>query len=107
MKNERTRKDIKRNCAFHKDIGHTTDRYVALKDKIERLIRTVHFNKFIDDQYVANREERPRQWSPEKVHEILTIICGTHLAGESHNARDQYVKDAKTFPLVRVQKTEE
>ena len=42
-----------------------------------------------------------------KVHEVLTIIGGTYLAGESCNARDQYVKDAKTLPLVRGQKTEE
>ena len=31
-KSERVRRDIKRNCAFHKDIGHATDKCVALKD---------------------------------------------------------------------------
>ena len=30
MKSERARRDIKRNCVFHKDIGHTTDICVAL-----------------------------------------------------------------------------
>ena len=49
MKNERARRDIKRNCAFHKDIGHTADICVALKDEIERLIRAGHFKEFVDD----------------------------------------------------------
>ena len=38
---------------------------------------------------------------------MLTIIGGSHFAGESCNARDQYAKDAKTLPLAQVQKTEE
>ena len=45
--------------------------------------------------------------SLEKVHEVLTIIGGSNLAGESHNVRDQYAEDEKTLPLVRIQKTEE
>ena len=43
MKSERMWKGIKRNYAFHKDIGHTMDRCVALKNEIERLIRASHF----------------------------------------------------------------
>ena len=39
MKGDKFHKDIKRNYTFHKDIGHTTDKCVALKDEIERLIR--------------------------------------------------------------------
>ena len=107
LKNKRTRRDIKRNCAFHNDIGQTMDKYVALKDEIERLIRACHFKQFVDEQHATHREERPRKWSPKKVHEVLTIISGTHLAGESHNALDQYAKETKTLPLVRVQKTKE
>ena len=47
-----------------------------------------------------NREEHLRQQSPEKVHEVLTIIGGSHLARESRNMQDQYAKDAKALPLV-------
>ena len=86
MKSERTRRDIKRNYAFHKDVGHSTDRCVALKDEIKRLIRASHFKEFIDEQHAVNREERPRQQSSEKVHEVLIIIGGSYLARESHNA---------------------
>ena len=43
MKRDRVHKDIKRNCAFYKDIGHITDRCVALKDEIERFIKDMPF----------------------------------------------------------------
>ena len=66
MKGDRARRNIKRNCAFHKDIWHNTNRCVALKDKIERLIRAGHFKDFIDEPQAMNRDERSRQWSPEK-----------------------------------------
>ena len=59
MKSERARRDIKRNCAFHKDIGHTTNRCAALKDEIERLIKAGHFKEFVDEPQAVNREERP------------------------------------------------
>ena len=39
IKGVRSRRDFKENCAFHKDIGHNTERCMALKDEIERLIR--------------------------------------------------------------------
>ena len=49
MKGDRLRREIKKNCAFHKDIGHNTERFVALRDKIERLIRVGHFKEFMDE----------------------------------------------------------
>ena len=61
MKRDRLRRDLKRNCAFHKDIGHTTDKCVALKDEIKRLIRAGYFKEFVDEPQTVNREERPRQ----------------------------------------------
>ena len=59
MKGDRARRDIKRNYAFHKDIGHNTDRCMALKDEIERLIRAGHFKEFVYEPQVVNREEKP------------------------------------------------
>ena len=38
---------------------------------------------------------------------MLTIIGGSHLAEKSCNAWDQYAKDAKVLPLVRIQKTKD
>ena len=80
MKGDRFHTDIKRNCAFHKDIEHTTDKCVAFKDKIKRLIKADYFKEFVDKPQAANREERPRQQSSKRVREVLTIIGGLHLA---------------------------
>ena len=60
MKSDRSQKDVKKNCAFHKDIGHNIKRYMAFRDEIERLIRVRHFKEFIDEPQMTNREERPR-----------------------------------------------
>ena len=57
MKSKRARIDIKMNCTFHKDAGHTTDRCVALKDEIEMPIRACHFKEFVDEPHAVNREE--------------------------------------------------
>ena len=95
MKRDIVRRDIKRNCAFHKDIRHTTDKCVALKDEINRLIRVGYFKEFVDELQAVNWEEQPRQRSPEKVHKVQTIIGRLHLAKESHHAREKYAKDAK------------
>ena len=57
MKSERTQRDIKRNCAFHKDVDHIMNRCVALKDEIEKLIRVGHFKEFVDEQHATHREE--------------------------------------------------
>ena len=59
MKRDRVRRDIKRNYAFHKDIGHTMDKCVALKEEIERLIRAGYFKEFMDEPQAANREGQP------------------------------------------------
>ena len=54
MKGDRVCRDIKRNYAFHKDIGHTTDKCMALNDKIERLIGAGYFKEFVDKPQAAN-----------------------------------------------------
>ena len=107
MKGDRTRREVKRNCVFHKDIGHNTDRWVALKEDIKRLISSGHFKEFVDEPQATNIEARPCQQSLEKVREVLTIIGGSHLVGESHNAHYKYSKDATTPPLTQVYKIKE
>ena len=107
MKSDRLRKDVKKNCAFHKDIRHNTERCVTFRDEIERLMRAKHFNEFIDKPQTANREEQTRQQSLNKIREVLTIIDGFHLAGESCSAHDKYTKEAKTPPQIHVHRTKE
>ena len=54
IKRDSVCRDIKSNCAFHKDIGHTMDKCVALKDEIKRLTRAGYFMEFIDEPQAAN-----------------------------------------------------
>ena len=107
IKSNKSRRDVKKNYAFHEDIGHNTKRYVPLRDEIERLMMVGHFKKFIDEPQTMNREEQPRQQSPEKVREVLAIIGGSHLVGESRCGRDKYAKEAKTSPQIHVHRTDE
>ena len=53
IKGDRVPRDIKRNCTFHKDTGHTTDKCVALKDEIEKIIKASYFKEFIDEPQAA------------------------------------------------------
>ena len=48
MKGDRLQRDVKKNYAFHKDIGHSIETCVALKDEIKRLIRARNFKEFLD-----------------------------------------------------------
>ena len=95
MKGDRFWRDIKRNCVFHKNVRHTMDKCVALKDEIKRLIRVGYFKEFMDKPQAVNWEEWPWRRSLEKVCKVLTIIGGLHLAKESYHARDKYANDAK------------
>ena len=107
MEGDRAQRDIKQNCAFHKDIRQTTNRCVSLKDELERLIRVGHFKEFVREPQIANREERPHQRSPERVREVLTIIGGPYLFGESCSTQERYAKDAKTHPPVYIHKSKD
>ena len=48
--NDRSCRDVKKNCAIHKEVGHNTERCIALKDEIERLIRVGYFKEFLDEE---------------------------------------------------------
>ena len=54
-KGNKSRRDIKKNCAFQKDIGHNIERGMTLKNKIKRLMRGGNFKEFMDEPQMANR----------------------------------------------------
>ena len=39
IRGNKSRRDVRKNCAYHKDIGHNTVKCNALRDEIKRLIR--------------------------------------------------------------------
>ena len=49
--------------------------------------------------YARNRE---RTEDPLGIGEVLTIIGGPHIAGNSRSARDMYRKEARNLPQVHV-----
>lgn len=95
IQRNRSRRGVRKSCAYYKDIGRRTIKCNALKDEIERLIHVGHLKKFLEDEpQVGDRNERLRQRTPERIREVLTIIGGPHLGGETRNARDRNTKEA-------------
>ncbi|XP_060962197.1 uncharacterized protein LOC115725514 [Cannabis sativa] len=75
-------------------------------DEIEELIRRGKF-----DKYKKNEEGHPRADDKEEnqnasglrtPHDILTIIGGPHIAGDSRKSQERYAKEAKEKPLTNV-----
>ncbi|XP_047149929.1 uncharacterized protein LOC124822015 [Vigna umbellata] len=55
--------DGSKHCAYHKNMGHTTEECVTLKDKIEELIRAGKLKKYVRDKRPPQTTERPVQRS--------------------------------------------
>ena len=107
IRGNKSRRDVRKNCTYHKDTGHNTMKCNALRDEIERSIQARHFKEFLENEpQVVVTNERPRQRSPERIKEVLTIFEGPHVSGESQNTRDKYAKDAQSAPLTHVHRTD-
>ncbi|XP_017416661.1 uncharacterized protein LOC108327476 [Vigna angularis] len=55
--------DGSKHCVYHKNMGHTTEEYVTLKDKVVELIRTGQLKKYVrvDRPPVPGERPSPRQ----------------------------------------------
>lgn len=56
--------DNNKHCLYHKNMGHSTEEYITLRDKIEELIRAGHLKKYIKSeraQPVVHRERSPHR----------------------------------------------
>ena len=51
-------------CRFHKDIGHTTEECITLKDKIEKLIRREYLQDYINDRMTRPQNSKPEVEPP-------------------------------------------
>uniref|UniRef100_A0A803NN59 RNase H type-1 domain-containing protein n=1 Tax=Cannabis sativa TaxID=3483 RepID=A0A803NN59_CANSA len=100
------KRDPKKFCKYHKDIGHTTLECWFLQDENEELIRRGKFS-----QYKKNGENHPRADHNNDTNDvsgfqaprdILTIIGGPHVSGETRKAQERYAKEAKEKPLTNV-----
>ena len=50
INSNRSCRDVRKNCAFRKDIRHNTEKCTALMDEIERLIRAEYFKEFLENE---------------------------------------------------------
>ena len=50
IRRNKSRRDVRKNYAYHKDIGHNIVKCNALRDEIERLIRAGHFMEFLENE---------------------------------------------------------
>ncbi|XP_047170848.1 uncharacterized protein LOC124839159 [Vigna umbellata] len=122
--------DGSKHCAYHKNMGHTTEECETLKDKIEELIRAGKLKKYVRDERSQQPTERPVQRSayrPEgprnsraerprserrpsrsrnRSHErplrghINTISGGFAGGGSSSSARKRHVRALQSVHLV-------
>ena len=71
MNRDTSRRDVKQNYAFHKDIRHNTERCVTIKDEIKRLIGASHSKEFLDEPQAATKDEWPHQRSKKTLPKYM------------------------------------
>ena len=93
---DRSIRNQNKYCRCHKDVGHTTEECIMLKDEIEKLIR----DGYLQD-YVCNRRTKPSndQNETEPPRKIRTIFGWPHFIGETLGAQNRYVWAAREKPL--------
>ena len=96
---DHSKRNQNKYCWFHKNVGHTTEECITLKDEIEKLIRCGYLQDCID-----NRRTRPQNSGPEAEppHEIQMIFGRPHFAGEMRGAQERYIRETKERSLTNV-----
>ena len=97
MRGDRLKRNQNKYYRYHRDIGHTTEECIALKDEIEKLIQKGYLQN-----YVRNRGAKPRedQHEAKPPREIRTIFGGTHFVGKTQGAQNCCLKEAREGPVM-------
>ena len=96
---DRSKRNKKIYCRYHKDVGHTTEECITLKEEIEKLIH----HGYLQD-YINNRRAKPLNDGPEvePLCEIRTIFSGPYFVGEMRGVQERYVGETKERPFTNV-----
>ena len=81
---DRLKRNQNKYCRYHKDVGHTIEECIMLKDEIEKLIRHWYLQDYINGRMPKPQNDAPEAEPP---HEIWTIFGGPHFARETRGPR--------------------
>uniref|UniRef100_A0A2N9HHU7 Reverse transcriptase domain-containing protein n=1 Tax=Fagus sylvatica TaxID=28930 RepID=A0A2N9HHU7_FAGSY len=94
-------------CRFHRDHGHLTEDWVALKEQVETLIRQGKLQKYVSRPANTRQTKPPAQREqaepnrPGPVGEIRTIIGGPASGGTSRASRKAYARQVHNIMVVQ------
>ena len=74
LRGDRSKRNQNKYCQFHKDIGHTTEECITLKDEIEKIIRLGYLQDYINDRRTRPQNDRPEAEPPREIRTILDLI---------------------------------
>ena len=92
MRGDRSKRNQNKYYRFHKDIGHTMEECIALKDEIEKLIRQGYL---WDNFHNGGAKPQNDQNEVGPPREIRTIFGRPYIARETRGAQNRYLKEAK------------
>ena len=55
---DRSKRNQNKYCRYHKDVSHTTEECITLRDKIEKLIHRMYFQDYINDRRIKLQNDR-------------------------------------------------
>ena len=64
---DRSKRNHNKFCHFHKDIGHTTEECITLKDEIEKLICHGYLQDYVNDRRPRPENDRSKAESPSEI----------------------------------------
>uniref|UniRef100_A0A2N9GDN4 Reverse transcriptase domain-containing protein n=1 Tax=Fagus sylvatica TaxID=28930 RepID=A0A2N9GDN4_FAGSY len=85
-------------CRYHRDHGHLTENYLALKEQVKTLIRQGKLQKYVSRPPTARPpkpqgpKERIENPKPGLAGEIKTIVEGPTIGGTSRTSRKAYAR---------------
>ncbi|XP_071939126.1 uncharacterized protein [Coffea arabica] len=103
---DKSRRDQRLYCAYHRDVGHDTEDCRHLKKDIEKLIKRGHLGQFIREERADQQRGRPRSERPSYTRDrpqgargrtleqetqnlagVINTIAGGPAGGDSHTVR--------------------
>ncbi|XP_024026717.1 uncharacterized protein LOC112093116 [Morus notabilis] len=106
MKSDPSRRNQKKFCRFHGDVGHHTNDCADLKDEIERVIREGRLQEFRAERRPRNdshggqndgrrREKNQRPEDREPVGVIRIVLGDPYIGGDSMRSQKDYDHEAR------------